>query len=231
VRQPVLVGGERVALARLRRHGADLVHLIGQQIQLALAVARGLGERRQLRRDGAPRGVRLGVRGEGDDVAVAAEAIEERGLCRGREEPLGVMLAVDLNETLAELGEGRRRGELPAHARRTLAVRANGAREDELTVLGVVRVVVGIGRGVEPRLDPRRGGALADEGRRPAPAEGQSEANRHHRFAGPGLAGQHVQAGMQLEIEVVDDAQSGDAELVEHARSLARGTDGTGHHQ
>ena len=53
-------------------------------------------------------------------------------------------------------------------------------------------------------------------------AQRERQADRHHGLAGPGLSREDVQAGMQLEIEVVDDPETADVQLPQHARSLSR---------
>src|SRR4029453_13441636 len=56
----------------------------------------------------------------------------------------------------------------------------------------------------------------------PTRAGGELQPDRPHRLAGPGLAGEDVQAGMQLEVEVVDHAETADVQLAEHPAILDR---------
>ena len=75
-------------------------------------------------------------------------------------------------------------------------------------------------RRLEDRLN--RGRILAgphEVGRRTAPGQ---EADRldDDRFACSGLAGQDVQAGLELDVEGVDDGQAADAEEPEHGGEL-----------
>ena len=71
--------------------------------------------------------------------------------------------------------------------------------------------------GVEPRLHAcRRRARPHQRGRRPA-ADREGEPDRHHGLAGAGLAGEDVEAGVELEVEVVDHPEAADVELPEHA--------------
>src|SRR4030095_12865 len=66
------------------------------------------------------------------------------------------------------------------------------------------------GRGVLPGPDQIRAGASADE---------EPDGAHEDRFAGAGLARQYIQAGLELQLELVDDRQVMDAEEPDHPRS------------
>jgi hypothetical protein len=202
-------------LVRPGSRGLDLADLMGQEVDLALAVALALlqGRERRPRRPQAP--VLLGQRGDGPGVLDAGEPIEERGLGRGRQQPDALVLAVELDEVLGDGDEGGDRRELAADPGGAPAVGRDGAREDELTVLRPALDGRAVGC-VEPRLHARGARARSDERRGGAPAERERESHGHEGLAGPRLAAQHVEAGMQLEVEVLDHAEAADVEIPEH---------------
>ena len=83
-------------------------------------------------------------------------------------------------------------------------------RQDDLAVLGPL---LGPGGRVEPRLDLGRRRARADELRARRAAERERDADRDHRLAGAGLAGEDGEPGCGLEVELVDHAETGDVQL------------------
>ena len=70
--------------------------------------------------------------------------------------------------------------------------------------------------GLKDRFDRRDLFAGTDEvARRPAP-EQQPDRFNENGLAGPGLAGQHVEPGLELDVDRVDDGEPGDAKEPEH---------------
>ncbi len=67
-----------------------------------------------------------------------------------------------------------------------------------------------------PSTSARPGWAAHPAGVGPA-AEEQAEAGHHHRLARAGLAGDDVHPAGQRQRGVLDDAQSGDAQLFQHS--------------
>ena len=132
------------------------------------------------------------------------------------------MLPVHLDQGRAEVGERGCRGELPSDPAGALPVHAHGAREQDLSVLRPVGCVLG---GIEARLDARGLRAGANERAVSSYAQRERQTDRHHRLAGPGLAREDVQTGMQVKIEVVDDPETADVQLPQHARSLSGAAD------
>ena len=70
---------------------------------------------------------------------------------------------------------------------------------------------------LEDRLDG--GGVLpgSHQVARGAAAEQQADGFDQDRFAGAGLAGEDVQAGLELDVDGVDDGQIADTEEAQHA--------------
>src|SRR5207342_3476967 len=211
-------------LARARPDRLDLAGLVREQIELALALSRGLLQVGGGRSNVAQPSVGLPVGGERAEVSVARGAVEERGLRLVLEEPQRAVLAVDLDQPGPELRERRRRGELAADPPTALPVGPERAREDHLAILGPRLRTLGR---VEAGLD-LRGAAPAYELRAGAGAGHQRQRHRDHRLAGAGLAGEDGQAGRRLEVEIVDDPETADVQLAEHARILATATDISG---
>ena len=79
------------------------------------------------------------------------------------------------------------------------------------------------GPGVEPGLHARRVRRRRAPARPGPPAEREGEPHRHHGLARAGLSRQDVEAGMQLEVEVIDHAESTDVQLPEHGPDTSRG--------
>ena len=74
---------------------------------------------------------------------------------------------------------------------------------------------------VEASLDAGRGSTVADE-RGGAPlAQGEQQPHGHHRLPGAGLAGEHVQARRELQVEVGDHPEAADVELAQHGRDAS----------
>src|SRR5439155_12501125 len=108
--------------------------------QLALAVARRGAEGIELTLGVAEPSEHLAEGRERDDMGIAGEPIEERELHRRREQPLGLVLAVYLDEVPAERRERRRRGDLTTDPSGALPLRGHGSIEHELAVLAPSRV-------------------------------------------------------------------------------------------
>ena len=120
VAEPRLLGGQPLGLLGLRRDRLDLADLIGEEVELTLAIARRHPQPLQGDRRRPERLERLAVGDDRDEVLVAGEPIEERGLHGGLEEPLGLMLAVHLDQRGAERGQCGGCRDLPADARSPL---------------------------------------------------------------------------------------------------------------
>ena len=98
VREARLLDGQsfRFPVARVDR--LDLVHLIGQQVELALSLARRSLERVERRARIAPPLPRLAIRRERDEMRIAGEPIEESRLRGRRQQTLRLVLPVDLDQ-------------------------------------------------------------------------------------------------------------------------------------
>ena len=132
--------------------------------------------------------------------AVPAERVEQVALPALVEQPLLVVLAVDLDERpdlLGEAGGGHRR--VVEAGGRAAAGRDLADRDERL------------GQAVEQRLDPGGLGAVADQRRVRARAERQPQRIDEQALAGAGLAGDDVETRRSsVEAQAVDERQVGD---------------------
>ncbi|MEZ4369011.1 MAG: hypothetical protein R2939_22430 [Kofleriaceae bacterium] len=147
------------------------------------------------------------------------------------DEPLVLVLAREVDQHRAELGQPRRRRQRAVDVGPAAATALDGAAHEHLVGAAVVEggrqagAVEDpahprreVGRHLEDRLDHRLVGAGArDVGRRP-PAAQQVDGLDDERLAGAGLAGEDVEALAQLDGDVGQDGEVGDAEVSEHGR-------------
>ena len=208
--QPPL-GGQRLVLAL---HGVDLVDVAKPQRHDLGPLDRGGGAGARLleplpgvlpAREGVPH--RAAQRPE---VGVAIEQIE---MGRRIEQRLMLVLAMDVQQPRADGPEGRGRdepivdeGPAPAPCRHLAAQHAFAA-------VGVLR----------HRLHHRPLRAGPHQARRcPRPPQ-QAQGAHQDRLAGAGLAGQDREAGVQLELQAIDDRQVSNAEKADHGPAGSRG--------
>ena len=223
------LAAQLVFLPHAQARGVELAHLEPHQVLALRAVPGGgpcplgfLARRAMLRvQRGDPRGGLLGV----------GEAVEQLQLADRLQQPLVLVLAVDLDQRVAEPFEeadGHRR---VVHERAVAAGAGQLAPDDDLAVVvgdepGVVengaRAVGASER--EERLDRRRLGVGADHVGLRATAAHEHDRVDQDRLAGPGLAGEDVEAGGEGDGDGLDDGEVSEAQLAEHrpdARSRA----------
>ena len=156
---------------------------------------------------------------------VAAEGIEQRELAAARHQRLVFVLAVDLDQQPGEFGELRERRRPAVDPGLRAAVGADGAAQ----LAGVVassssscsRSQAGrFGRVDEGEHGDQFGalGAVADHAAVGARAGQEAERIDQQRLAGAGFAGNHGQAGAEIEFGGADDREILDGEVGEHGR-------------
>ena len=133
---------------------------------------------------------------------VPPERVEQVTLPASVEEALLVVLSVDLDERADLIGQPcGRHGLVVEPRRRTARGRHLADRDDRL------------GQAVEERLDPGDLGAMPDQARVGAGTGDEAERIDEQALAGPGLAGDHVEPGLERETDPLDDREVGDGEF------------------
>ncbi len=134
-----LLGFERDVFARIvEAGGLDLVDLKAQEVELARTGPVVPAESSELGVDASHLGSGGTVRGEGIRCRRADEAIERGSLHRGREEGLVRVLAMQIDQTGAHVGELADGREPPVDVGPAAPVQRHHAREDDLVAgLGV----------------------------------------------------------------------------------------------
>jgi hypothetical protein len=201
--QELLLLGQPDLLVRVLEGGpVELVDLEPQEVELA-------GPRPLVAAEGGQRGVDVGELGLGRDErreVDTAEAVEGGPLGRRRQQRLVGVLAVEIDEGGASLGQRRHRREPAVDVGPGAALGRHDASQHDLLTAGVD----------EAPFDPGLGGPGADDARVGPPADEQVDGRHDERLAGAGLAGEGGGAGRQHERQVGDDAEVGDGELDEH---------------
>src|SRR5207247_4337769 len=145
-----------------------------------------------------------------------AVGVEDVALRVWSEQRLRLVLAVEIHQQRAQLGEHAHRGWAAVHPGPRTAFRADLALQDEAPVL---RLHAKVGRGRYPFkrcLDHGLVRPRAYDVRRRALAEQQGEGVHQHRLPRPGLAGEAVETGGKGERDVGDDGEIADAQLRQH---------------
>jgi len=129
------------------------------------------------------------------------------------------VLAVDLDQRPDHLGDRGHGGHAALELGPAASLDQHLAGNHDLAVLvfdpggrqggGDLAVVAG----VQAALDQRGGPASPDRTRVGPPPEQQGEGVDDHGLAGAGLAGEHVEAGRDLEVGIIDDPEVTDAKL------------------
>ena len=141
---------------------------------------------------------------------MAAEGIEGRAMGGDVDQGAVVVLAVDLDHELADALQQGGGDRLVVDEGARTAVGQLHAAEDDVLVVGDVVVAQGLPRRMlAGQLQDGHHlaalGTVAHQGRVAAPAEGEGQGIEQDGLAGPGLAGERRQPGIQGQIELVDE--------------------------
>ena len=164
-------------------------------------------ERGEVVVDAADRRTRGAIRRERVRRGRTDEAVERGALHRRVEQRLVRVLAVQVDERRAELGELARGREPAVDVGAAPTVARDHTREH--------RLVTGVGID-EPPFDTRFVAPVAHERRVGAPTHQQLERFDDERLARAGLAGDRGQAGSEQQVEVGHDAEVDDVQLGQH---------------
>ena len=119
-----------------------------------------------------------------------------------------LVLAVQFDQACRQLAQRRRGRERAVHEGPAAALRRNLAAHEEL-----------LSCAFEDGFDRRGFLTGPDELSRRPTAQQKSDRLDENRLSGTGLAGQHVEAGLELDLRLVDDSQMSDAQEAEHGGS------------
>jgi len=140
-------------------------------------------------------------------------AVEQARVGFRSEQHLRIVLARDLDAPGKQFREYRGRDQLPRHPRATASAALDTALDDEFVFVGdeaerlQPRLEFWQVAGAKDRLDQRLVTAFADHQRRRAQSRQQRQGAEYDRLAGPGLAGEHVQARAELDLLALDDRE------------------------
>ena len=195
-----------VGLARPQPRRRDLGRLVLEEVHAAGEFAgldREFGEGRPV---GTPALDDIGHRGA--RRLVPTERIEQVALPALVEEPLLVVLAVDLDERPDLVGQARRGGRQVVEPGGRSAAGRHLADGDER-----------LGEPIEERLDARRLGTVADQPGVRARTAHESERIDQQALAGAGLAGDDVETRSERQPQAIDEGQVADRQLEEASRA------------
>jgi hypothetical protein len=143
------------------------------------------------------------------------------------------VLARDLDACREQVCERRYRDELAGDPGATSPVRRDGAAHHQTVVVRLeaalreLRLELGKRIGPEDGFDAGLASALANPLRGAPRSHQERQRAEHDRFPGAGLAGQHVEAAVELELRTLDDREALDAQRLDHRspqRSFSRST-------
>src|SRR5262245_517251 len=127
-------------------------------------------------------------------------------MCRGIEQQLVIMLTVQINERRAQVAKRRAGDERPVNRRAAASLRGDLAPDDD----------VGASRSLEDSLHGGRLFTGADEFSRGTPSDEQSNGAHENGFSRSSLPRENVQAGLELNLQAVDDGQVADGKETQH---------------
>jgi hypothetical protein len=170
--------------------------------------------------------VGLPVARQGASVRVTRRAIEQPPLHVRPCQPDVFVLRVDLHVATEHVGEGRHGGQGAADPRAAAALGPQLPGDHQLVRVRVDPPAGVLGHGPDHGADGGRRRARTDQ-RTVGPGPQQElERGHDHRLAGTRLPRDDGQTRCELERRVLDDAEAGDGQLLEHDGFLDGSTDG-----
>ena len=213
--------GQGRLLARLGIEAVEFGKAQGQLLGLGGGAGDDVGQLARAGAGGAPVGP-----GRGDRLGLAAQAavgVEQGAMGARVQQADGFVLAVDLEQQVADLAQHRGAGRLVVDEGAAAAIGGEGAAQDQVLVAGVGKALLlqhvpgGMaGRQGEDRRDRRLGRAAAHEaGVRPR-TDRQAQAVEDDRLACPGLAGERGQARADGQVQGLDEHDVADPKSDQH---------------
>ena len=216
--------GQPGELLGAQLEGIEFLHLIAQQIEARMPVARSRFDGNAAVHQRQPRGVRGAHLA--DQRFKLAEAVEQFTL-RGRaHQRLEFMLAMDVEQQLAHGAQHRQRNALAIEPGAAAAVIADHPAQDQFAFLGdrllleQVAQQAADARDIDGRRQLATLGAGAHHFGAGAAATEQLQRIDQHRLAGAGLAGEHRQPAAEVDFDRIDDGQIADLQMSQHASAL-----------
>ena len=172
---------------------------------------------------------RMQLARRGDLAFETAKGIEDRAVPRGIEQSALVMLAMDLDQFVAELAQQRDADRLVVDEGTRAAVARLYAAQNEIA-LGIETVVAENGAGGMRRGHVEDGGdaalldALPDKPAIGTRADGKPERVEKNGFAGARLARQRAQAALERQFQSIDENDVADGQGGEHQTRLMAGS-------
>ena len=194
-----------LVLGRLRRRFVQLGELERHQIEPRIPIVLNRAHAGQFVFGRAPRVERHG-RGRRQRIKTTERV--DHAKVRGRiEERLMLVLAVELDQPRGQVLQRARRGERTVDERPAAPLRGNLAADEQLFPARF-----------EDRFDGCGLLTSADEVARGTAPQEQADGFDEDRFACACLAGQHVEAGIELHLDRVDDGEMADPQEAKHWR-------------
>ena len=155
---------------------------------------------------------------------VIGEAIQQSQVAADCQKGEVLGLPVDIDEQRAQLAHQRQAYRPPVHPPGGAPLQADLAAEGEragiiLQLLALEDLEHGCGKGggeLEGGFDAGAGGAAADAGGIRLAADDRLDGIQDDRFARAGLAGEDVQAGVEPQLELLDDGEVLDPQALQH---------------
>ena len=205
VPRPLAVDGQALVLPRLDARRLDLVHLVAQHVELALAVAVRAAQVVELARERAGARVRLGVRGLERLDLVGDRPVEQVELALELEQPRVLQLSVEGEAPPQGVLDGGGAAQQPVHpGSRPAAPRQLASHRQRLVP------------GLEESLHEGPVGARPDELVAALLPHEQPDRLRQQALARAGLARDDVEARRELQPGRGDEDQVVDTQFSEH---------------
>ncbi len=222
-----MAGFEFGDLAFLQVHRLQLAELEAQIVELG-RVARA-GAARALDRGAHVLPLHRRVRDSGERGVVTAVGVEQGALLFAAQQGLAFVLAEHFDQGFAEFAQrrGGHRAVVDESAGAAFGV-DHAADQAVAGVVGIEQILLaqpggGGGRVGERKFGTDLGLVLPGAHQRAvgAGADDQAECVDQDRFAGAGFAGQHREAGAEVQRQLVDDREVADVELFKHVPMAA----------
>ena len=220
LRQALPLGAEVRELAGLEVERLELAEVITQQFEARFAILRRRGGAIALLAQLGPGAVLRGDRIE--QLAIVTAQIEQLALRGALHQRLIFHLAVDIDERLAKLTQCLHRQCLAVDVGARAAVRADYSPQHYGLIFVLDRLLGEPGARSRVVGNRKRGGDLGAVGAMPndfstgATASGEQQGVDQDRLAGAGFAGEHRQAGGELQLGGIDDCEIADLDVEEH---------------